>query len=92
MSRDFIDYLRTQHVQIALRDFAGADAAGLLPPGWVHHGMFLNTAHAGMRGAIATTVLSCALAQREDEVTALRTRVAELEAADPSRSDPAGRA
>lgn len=66
MSRDFIDYLRTQHVQIALRDFAGADAAGLLPPGWVHHGMFLNTAHAGMRGAIATTVLSCALAQRED--------------------------
>ena len=29
---------------------------------------------------------------REDEVTALRARVAELEAADPSRSDPAGRA
>lgn len=33
-----------------------------------------------------------ALAQCEDEVTALRARVAELEAADPSRSDPAGRA
>ena len=33
-----------------------------------------------------------ALAEREDEATALRARVAELEAADPSRSDPAGRA
>lgn len=33
-----------------------------------------------------------ALAEREDEATALRARVAELEAADPSRSDPAGHA
>ena len=33
-----------------------------------------------------------ALAEREDEATALRARVAALEAADPSRSDPAGRA
>ncbi|MBZ9934306.1 acetylglutamate kinase [Mesorhizobium sp. BR1-1-5] len=33
-----------------------------------------------------------ALAQREDEAAALRARLAELEAADPSRSDPAARA
>lgn len=53
-------------MRIALRDFAGADVAGLLPTGWVHHGMFLNTADACARGAIAATVFSSALAQRED--------------------------
>ena len=66
MSRDFRRYLRTPNVRIALRDFAGADAAGLLPSGWVQHGMFLNITDAGARGAIAATVFSCALTQRED--------------------------